>query len=135
VNTNAVQPATLTLRQAIAMETPKAVELWLAPTTTAAHAVDEIRSRMSQRHRDFRVAAQVYVTDAEQHLLGVVRYRELVLGEADRQVGELSGGEVVITGALTDAEDAAHLLVDRRVSELPVVHADGRMRSHRGRRP
>lgn len=101
--------------------------LTLSPTTTAAEAVEQIRARMSQRRKDSRVGAQVYVIDSDQHLIGVVPYRELVLAEADRHVIDLSERDVVTAVPLTDAEEAAHMLVDRRLSELPVVDADGRL--------
>jgi magnesium transporter len=99
----------------------------LTQTTTAEQAVEQIRARMTQRRRDTRVGAQVYVTDPDQHLIGAVPFRELVLAEANAQVSDLSEGEVVTTGPLTAAEEAAHLLVDRRLSEMPVVDADGRL--------
>ena len=101
--------------------------LTLVPETTAAQAVEQIRARMSERRKDTRVGAQVYVTDPDQHLIGVVPYRELVLAEAATQVSELSEGEVVTTVPLTNAGQAAHLLVDRRLSELPVVDSEGRL--------
>jgi magnesium transporter len=101
--------------------------LTLTPTTTATQAVVQIRDWMSKRGDDAHVGAQIYVTGPEQHLLGVVPFRNLVVAEADREVGDLMEREVVTTAPLAEATRAAHLLIDRRLSELPVVDADRRV--------
>jgi magnesium transporter len=101
--------------------------LTVSPTTTASEAVAEIRSRASSQRDGLYAGVFVYVTGAEQKLEGRVRFRSLVLAQADEAVGDLLEDEVVTVSALTDAETAANLLIDRRQRELPVVDGEGRL--------
>ena len=70
----------------------------------------------------------LYVCGPEQHLIGVVRFRSLVLARADQPVADLMEDEAVTVSPLTDAEEAANLFIDRRVRKVPpVVDGDGRL--------
>jgi magnesium transporter len=84
--------------------------LTVSPVTTASQAV-----------------AFVYVTDDEQKLVGRVRFRSLVLAQADEAAGDLLEEELVTVAPLTDVEEAASRVIDRRLRELPVVDADSRL--------
>lgn len=101
--------------------------LTVSPTTTAAQAVAEIRNRAAGNRNGLHAGVFVYVTEAEQKLVGRVRFRSLVLAQADDDVADLLEAELVTVPPLTDAEEAANLVIDRRLRELPVVDADGRL--------
>jgi magnesium transporter len=101
--------------------------LTVSPATTASQAVAEIRRRAATQRNGLQAGDFVYVTEAEQMLLGRVRFRSLVLAQADEAVTDLLEDELVTVSPLTDAEHAAALVIDRRLPEVPVVDADGRL--------
>ncbi len=101
--------------------------LTVSPATTASQAVAEIRSRAATHRDGLYAGAFVYVTDGEQKLVGRVRFRSLVLAKSDEAAGDLLEEELVTVAPLTDVEEAASRVIDRRLRELPVVDADGRL--------
>ena len=101
--------------------------LALGPTVTAEEAVAHIRHRISGKQKDAHTGNCIYVTDADQQLLGAVPFRSLVLAQADRAIADLIDGDVVSVEPLTEAERAAQLCVNRRLEELPVVDGDNRL--------
>ena len=101
--------------------------LTVSPTTTAAQAVEQIRERVSGKRSRAHAGDQVYVTGPEQLLLGVVPFRSLVLARADHPVTELAADGLVTVGPLDKASNAAELLTRRRLAEVPVVDAEGRL--------
>jgi magnesium transporter len=101
--------------------------LVVGPDVTAARAIDEIRDRVSARGDDPHPGSYLYVCGPGQHLIGLVRFRSLVLASADQMVTDLMEDDAVTVSPLTDAEEAANLLTDRRARELPVVDGDGRL--------
>jgi magnesium transporter len=101
--------------------------LTAGPEVTAAQAIDEIRNQVTARGDDPHPGSYLYVCGPEQHLIGMVRFRSLVLAPADQMVTELVEDDAATVSPLTDAEEAANLLTGRRVRELPVVDGDGRL--------
>jgi magnesium transporter len=101
--------------------------LTVSPSTTASAAVAEIRSRATTQREGLYAGVYIYVADSEMKLLGRIRFRSLVLADANDAAGELLEEDRVTVSALTDAEEAANLLIDRRLRELPVLDADGRL--------
>ncbi len=101
--------------------------LAVGPTTTAEEAVAQIRDRISEQRTEGHAGNCVYVADPEGQLLGAVPFRSLVLAKADRVVTDLMEDDVVTVGPLTEAEEAAHLCVNRRLEELAVVDGDRRL--------
>jgi magnesium transporter len=101
--------------------------LTVGPDITASQAVEEIGTQVSKRRNDAHPGAYLYVCGAEQHLLGVVRFRSLVLASPGQMVINLMKDEAVTVSPLVDAEEAAHLLINHRVRELPVVDGEGRL--------
>ncbi|OMC05242.1 magnesium transporter [Mycobacterium sp. NS-7484] len=99
--------------------------LTVSPTATVAQAVDQIRAHALERPND-SAGAYVYVVEADKVLLGAVRLRNLVLTAADRPVADLVD-DVVTVLPLSDAEDAAMILFDHRLDELPVIDTEGRL--------
>jgi magnesium transporter len=99
--------------------------LTVAPTMTAADAIAAVRGHASRLRSDSRTGAYIYVTGPDGQLMGVLSFRNLVLAEADRVVGDLMEPDVVTVSPLTDREKAAQILIDHRLIALPVV--DGRL--------
>ncbi|WP_323898010.1 magnesium transporter [Aeromonas caviae] len=67
-----------------------------------------------------RLFGHLYVVDGEQRLLGSVSLKSLLIADPLLPVGELMEGEAVRINARADQELAAHLLIDRDLSLLPV---------------
>ena len=101
--------------------------LTVSPTTTASHAVAEIRSRAATQRDGLHAGVFVYVTDNEQTLVGRVRFRSLVLAKADEAAGDLLEQDNITVSPLTSGEEAANMVIERRLRELPVVDNDGRL--------
>jgi magnesium transporter len=69
----------------------------------------------------------VYVTDPEDHLLGVLSLHKLVLTPPDTPVHELMYRDPIAVRVDTDQEAAARILTERDLLALPVVDHDGRI--------
>jgi magnesium transporter len=69
----------------------------------------------------------VYVTDPDDHLLGVLSLHKLVLTPPDTPVRELMYRDPITVRVDTDQEAAAHILTERDLLALPVVDHDGRI--------
>lgn len=69
----------------------------------------------------------VYVTDNEDHLLGVLSLRNLVLSPPDRRVEDLMVRETISVPVMADQEVAARTLNEYNLLAIPVVDEDGRL--------
>jgi magnesium transporter len=99
----------------------------VSSATSAAQAAEAIRDRGSRQGRRGAVGAQLYVTGPDDELLGAVPFRALVLAPADSEVGGLVDDDVATAAPLTDAEEAAQMLIDHRAEELPIIDANQRL--------
>ena len=101
--------------------------LTVSPETTTADAIEHIRAHVAEAGSDDECGEVVFATDGDGVLLGVVSLRDLVLAPATHLISYLLEVDPVTVGPLTDMEDAANLLIDRKLDELPVVDAEGRL--------
>jgi magnesium transporter len=69
----------------------------------------------------------VYVTDAEEHLLGVLSLHKLVLTRPETPVSALMFRNPIAVRVDTDQEAAARILTERDLLALPVVDFNGRL--------
>jgi magnesium transporter len=69
----------------------------------------------------------VYVTDPDEHLLGVLSLHKLVLTRPETRVRDLMFRDPVTVRVDTDQEAAARILTERDLLALPVVDFDGRL--------
>ncbi|MEA2584307.1 MAG: magnesium transporter, partial [Thermomicrobiales bacterium] len=69
----------------------------------------------------------VYVTDPDEHLLGVLSLHKLVLTRPETPVRDLMFRDPVTVRVDTDQEAAARILTERDLLALPVVDFDGRL--------
>lgn len=66
-------------------------------------------------------SAQIYVTDADRLLIAVVGFDLLVLAEPDQTVSQFMSEDPIRVSPLTDAEHAAHILIDYDLPALPII--------------
>ncbi|EHB50516.1 MgtE intracellular region [Mycolicibacterium rhodesiae JS60] len=92
---------------------------------TAAEAEGVVRTQSGQVRGRARQRALIYVTDADRGLIGFLEFQDLVLGQPDQAVSELSSDDPVWVRPLVDAEQAAQSLVDdqRRLLGVPTADA------------
>ncbi len=70
----------------------------------------------------------VYVLDAEQHLLGVVSFRELLTAPGEKLVRDVMQKDVVKVPDDMDQESVAKVIAGQDILAVPVVDAEGRMK-------
>ena len=104
---------------------------WLAPTLTAAEAIDQLRQQAPDRETIY----YIYVLDeprrrpdggmAPRKLLGVISLRDLILAPRHALIRELMEEELVVLKYTDDRETAAQLLARYDFIAIPVVDDSG----------
>lgn len=95
----------------------------IPPELSAQEAIERLR----QLRPDPEAAYYIYVTDAEEHLLGVISIRELVVAPADTKVADFMQTEVISVVLATKAEEVARLFAKYDLLTLPVVDSENRL--------
>ncbi|MGA7669041.1 MAG: magnesium transporter [Nitrolancea sp.] len=95
----------------------------VAPELTARQTILALQ-RLSEQAETI---SYVYVTDAEDHLLGVLALRRLVLSPPDTPIADLFDPQVVRVPVMADQEIAARVLTERNLLAVPVVDDDNRL--------
>lgn len=97
--------------------------VWIPRHYTIREAVDKIKH--------FAELAEylnyLYVVDEDKKLVGVVSYKDLILGNLDDQIEEVMYNRVVKADVLTDQEDAAQLISRYDFVTLPIVEKDDKL--------
>ena len=101
--------------------TPDFVDL--GPEMTAAEALERIRQVGLKKETIYTC----YVTDPQQHLLGVVSLRKLVTSDPAASISDLMTTKVVSVRTTTDQEEAAQLVKHYDLIAVPVVDGEGRL--------
>jgi magnesium transporter len=101
--------------------TPEAVAL--SRHLTAEQALRVVRAKGG----DAETIYTLPVVDTGRRFVGVVSLRDLVLSPADKTVDELVDREVPMVYATEPAEDAARLMRETNVIDLPVVDSEDRL--------
>ena len=96
----------------------------LRPDMSVDEAIGYLR-RAAQRAETLTYA---YVLSADNHLLGVISYRELITAKAEHKIGDIMRTELVTVREATDQEELARLFANRRLMAFPVVDSEGRMK-------
>lgn len=97
----------------------------LRPEMTAGEAL----SYMNRRARDELETIYIaYVLDPEQHLLGVVSFRELFVADPMKRVADLMTTDVVKVSDDMDQETVSRIFAEHDLSAIPVVDADDHMK-------
>ncbi len=95
----------------------------ILPDLTANEALAALRRLASE----VETINYVYVVDAQNHLLGVLSLRNLVLAPPGTPVSKITVYDPVKVRADADQEVAARLLVEHRLLAIPVVDAENRL--------
>ncbi|MEW6297055.1 MAG: magnesium transporter [Thermodesulfobacteriota bacterium] len=91
--------------------------------------VDEAISYLRRQAQEkLETIYYAYVLDAQQHLLGVVSFRELFAAPGEKKVEEIMRREVIAVSEQMDQEEVGRLFAQHDLIALPVVDAGGRMK-------
>lgn len=101
--------------------TPEVVSV--GDTATAGEAIDQIR-RQSAEVEDFY---QVYCTDTDQRLIGVLPLRRLVCMAPSASVRDIMEATPAVATPNLDQEEVARLMSRYNLAALPVVNDAGRL--------
>jgi magnesium transporter len=97
----------------------------LRPTMTADEAISYLRR---QARTQLETIYYAYVLDGEQHLLGVVSFRDLFAAPGTQRVAEIMEKDVVSADPSLDQEALSRLFAEHDLTVMPIVDAAGVMR-------
>jgi magnesium transporter len=97
----------------------------LRPDMTVDQALTYLRQ---QTHQSVEMPYYAYALDAQQHLLGVVSFRELLASKGDRRVSEVMKTQLHSVDEKTDQEAVARLVRQTGLMAVPVVDSQMRMK-------
>ncbi len=92
-------------------------------TATVAQALEELR-RETEEGDDFY---DVYVTDARQHLVGLLSFRSLATTPPERPVTAIMQEPAATVGPEEDQEEVARVMARYNLASVPVVDPEGRL--------
>jgi magnesium transporter len=124
-------PARAEIRALLAYEEDEAGGLMnprfarLRPDMTVEEAISYLRRLKSHTAE---LIYYGYVVDADQRLVGVVSFRELVTAPPQQKLRDLMTTELVTVPEDMDQEEVSHVFARADMYCLPVVDADGRMK-------
>lgn len=98
--------------------------LTVAPT----FKVGEIFQHVRAKAQDAEIVYFIYVTDEDEHLLGVLSLRQVILAEPDQIVRDVMVTDPVTVEPTTRREDVASILARYDFVAVPVVDGDGKLR-------
>ncbi len=97
----------------------------LRPNMTADEAISYLRR---QARTQLETIYYAYVLDAEQHLLGVVSFRDLFRASSAQRVSEIMEKDVVSADPALDQEALSRLFAEHDLTVMPIVDAAGVMK-------
>jgi magnesium transporter len=97
----------------------------LRPDMTVDEAIGYLRR---QARTNLEVISYLYVIDDQQHLLGVVTFRELFASPPERTVREVMRRDLVTVREDQDQEEVSKLFSENDLIAIPVVDSEGRMK-------
>ena len=97
--------------------------LSLSQDLTAEEALAYLR----QHSEHLEMIYYLYIVDAEQHLMGVVSLRELVIANSQTRLHELMDTDVIKVTIGTDQEEVARVIAKYDLLGVPVVDAENHL--------
>lgn len=97
----------------------------LRPEMSADEAIKYLR-RLAREHAE--VIYYAYVLDAQQRLVGVISFRELITAAPEKRIRDIMRTELVTIPDDMDQEAVSNLFAQHNLLCLPVVDEDGRMK-------
>ena len=95
-------------------------------TATVAEALEEIR-RQAEEVEDLY---QVFVVDAENRLVGILPFKDLVISRPERKVHDFMADADISVPPDLDQEEVARLMARYNLPSVPVVDESGRLLGH-----
>jgi len=92
---------------------------------TVDEAIAYLRRDARQREK---TVYYVYVVDSEEHLLGVVSFRDLIVAPGDKLVREVMNTEVISAPEDLDQEALSQLFMRHHLMMMPIVDTEGRIK-------
>ena len=83
--------------------------------------------RLKRRSRKNRNPSNIFVIGPDQHLIGVISVRDLVVADDDVKLGELMATDVISVSPFDEESTALQTLSGRGFTTLPVVDSQGRL--------
>ena len=97
----------------------------LRPHMTVDEAISYLRKQARER---LETIYYVYVLDDQQHLLGVVSFRELFAAQPDKRVRDIMQREVLSVREDLDQESVSRVVAQQGLYAIPVVDAENRIK-------
>jgi magnesium transporter len=97
----------------------------LRPNMTADEAISYLRRQAQDKIETIYYA---YVVDPDQHLLGVVSFRDLFASEPKKVVSGVMETDVVRVSDEMDQETVSRIFAESDLTVIPVVDKDGKMK-------
>src|SRR5262245_39389367 len=97
----------------------------LRPDMTVDEAISYLRRQARER---LETIYYLYVLDEQQHLLGVVSFRELFAAQPDKRVRDIMRREVLSVREDLDQESVSRVVAQQGLYAIPVVDADNRIK-------
>jgi CBS domain-containing protein len=99
-------------------------EFWtVSPDLTATEAIECLRKTAQEAENIF----YVYITDKDNHLLGVVSLKDLVLAKPETVITEFMRARVVMVNLLDSQDEVAQAVSKYNLVALPVVDEERRI--------
>jgi magnesium transporter len=95
------------------------------PGMTVDEAISYLRKQARERVETLHYS---YVLDADQHLLGVVSFRDLFAAQSGKTVADVMNTHLVTATEETDQEALSQLFGQHGLVAIPVLDAQGRMK-------
>jgi len=95
------------------------------PDMTVDEAVSYLRR---QARENIETIYYVYVADEQQHLLGVVSFRELFIARSDKKVRDVMATNLITVGEEVHQEEVSRMFTDEALMAIPVVDPEGRIK-------
>ncbi|MGK7923275.1 MAG: magnesium transporter, partial [Trichodesmium sp.] len=90
---------------------------------TVAQSLERIRSLADVSETIY----YLYITDAQQHLVGILSLRELVTASLEQSIGEIMSRDVVSVQTKTDQEEVVRVIQHYDLIAVPVVDKERRL--------
>jgi magnesium transporter len=97
----------------------------LRPDMTVDEAIAYLRKQARER---LETIYYVYVLDEQQHLLGVVSFRELFAATSEKKVRDIMHEEVLTVREDQDQESVSRVVAQQDLYAIPVVDAENRIK-------
>lgn len=89
--------------------------------------VEQVKSVLREQAEDLETIYYLYVVDKEDHLRGLISFREVVMGAPGMTLGELMERDLVSVNVLDDQEEVADKVARYDLLAIPVVDEEHRM--------